>query len=95
MSAGLWNYSSIIGIDGRPDQGSFKPEAVSHADARGLYQIWPSTGRLLARALDWQFDDGILLDPEKNTEMAAPYLDMLSPPTTILGSCWRRTTGVL
>ena len=53
------------------------PQARSPADARGLYQIWPSTGRMLVRALGWNYDDTILYDPEKNTQAAALYLDVL------------------
>jgi hypothetical protein len=51
--------------------------ATSDADARGLYQIWPSTGRMLARSLDWEYSDDMLYDPVTNTEMAALYLDIL------------------
>jgi soluble lytic murein transglycosylase-like protein len=58
-------------------ESGYDPQARSHADARGLYQIWPSTGRLLARALGWTYDDSLLFDPEKNTQAAALYLDVL------------------
>jgi soluble lytic murein transglycosylase-like protein len=58
-------------------ESGYDPQARSHADARGLYQIWPSTGRLLAHSLGWTWDDSILFDPEKNTEAAALYLDVL------------------
>ena len=58
-------------------ESGYDPLATSHADARGLYQIWPSTGRLLARALNWEYSDEMLYDPEENTEMAALYLDTL------------------
>jgi len=58
-------------------ESGFNPNATSSASARGLYQIWPSTGRMLARALDWEYTDAILYDPQKNTEMAALYLDIL------------------
>jgi soluble lytic murein transglycosylase-like protein len=58
-------------------ESGYDPQARSRADARGLYQIWPSTGRLLARALGWSYDDTTLYDPEKNTEAAALYLDVL------------------
>ncbi len=51
--------------------------ATSGANAKGLYQIWPSTARLLARSLDWEYSDEMLYDPKKNTEMAALYLDIL------------------
>ena len=52
-------------------------KATSVADAKGLYQLWPTTARLLARSLDWEYSDEMLYDPEKNTEMAALYLDIL------------------
>jgi len=58
-------------------ESGYDPSARSRADARGLYQIWPSTGRLLVRALGWTYDDSILFDPEKNTQAAALYLDVL------------------
>jgi hypothetical protein len=58
-------------------ESRYDSQAKSHADARGLYQIWPSTGRLLARSLGWQYEDHTLYDPEKNTEAAALYLDIL------------------
>jgi soluble lytic murein transglycosylase-like protein len=58
-------------------ESGYDPQARSHADARGLYQVWPSTGRLLAHALGWTYDDSILFDPEKNTQAAALYLDVL------------------
>ena len=51
--------------------------ATSRAQARGLYQIWPSTGRMLARMLDWQYTEATLLDPAKNTTLAALYLHIL------------------
>ena len=58
-------------------ESGFDPRATSGADAMGLYQIWPSTGRLLARALGWEYHDEMLYDPARNTEMAALYLDIL------------------
>ena len=58
-------------------ESGYDPQARSRADARGLYQIWPSTGRLLAHALGWTYDETILYDPEKNTQAAALYLDVL------------------
>jgi Transglycosylase SLT domain len=58
-------------------ESRYDPRARSTADARGLYQIWPSTGRLLLRTLGWSYDDSALYDPEKNTQAAALYLDIL------------------
>lgn len=58
-------------------ESGYDPLARSPADARGLYQIWPSTGRLLVRTLGWNYDESTLYDPVKNTEAAALYLDIL------------------
>ena len=58
-------------------ESGYDPAARSRSDARGLYQIWPSTGRLLLRSLGWNYDEAALYDPEKNTQAAALYLDIL------------------
>jgi soluble lytic murein transglycosylase-like protein len=58
-------------------ESGYDADATSHADARGLYQIWPATGRVLARSLGWDYDEATLYDPEKNTELAALYLETL------------------
>src|SRR5713101_1684540 len=58
-------------------ESGYDPQATSHTDARGLYQIWPATGRLLLRTLGWSYDEAALYDPEKNTQAAALYLDIL------------------
>lgn len=58
-------------------ESRFDTQAVSRADARGLYQIWPSTGRLLLKALGWEYSEDALYEPEKNTMAAALYLDIL------------------
>lgn len=58
-------------------ESGYDPGAVSHAGARGLYQIYPPTGRRLARTLGWEFTEELLHDPVKNTEMAATYLGLL------------------
>jgi hypothetical protein len=58
-------------------ESGYDPQAKSHADARGLYQIWPSTGRMLLRGLGWNYEESSLYDAEKNTQAAALYLDIL------------------
>jgi Transglycosylase SLT domain/PilZ domain len=58
-------------------ESGYNSAATSHASAVGLYQIQPATGRLLARTLSWEYSDEMLYDPEKNTELAALYLDIL------------------
>jgi soluble lytic murein transglycosylase-like protein len=58
-------------------ESAYDNRATSDANAKGLYQIWPSTGRLLARSLDLEYSDEMLYDPKTNTELAALYLDIL------------------
>ena len=58
-------------------ESRYDPQATSSAGARGLYQIWPSTGRLLLRSLGWDYDESSLYDPVKNSHAAALYLDIL------------------
>jgi len=58
-------------------ESRYDPQARSTADARGLYQIWPSTGRMLMRGLGWEYEETTLYDPAKNTQAAALYLDIL------------------
>jgi hypothetical protein len=58
-------------------ESRFQASATSHAKARGLYQILPSTGRMLAGMLGWQYGEDLLHDPAKNTTLAALYLHVL------------------
>ncbi len=58
-------------------ESGYDSRATSHANAKGLYQIWPATGRLLARSLEIEYSDEMLYDPKANTELAALYLDIL------------------
>lgn len=58
-------------------ESGFERKAKSPADARGLYQIWPSTGRMLSAMLGWEYSDEMLYDERRNTELAALYLDVL------------------
>jgi hypothetical protein len=69
-------------------ESGYDVEAISHAGARGLYQIYPPTGRVLAGMLGWDFDESLLHDPAKNTEMAACYLNLL-------GSAYNDTEMIL
>lgn len=66
-------------------ESGFDSRARSQANARGLYQIWPSTGRMLAGMLDWEYSDEMLFESERNTEMAALYLDVLFTTYNDLG----------
>lgn len=57
-------------------ESEFDPTVVSHADARGLMQVLPATGRLTARRLGLPFEEERLLtDPGFNALLGAGYLD--------------------
>lgn len=59
-------------------ESEFDPAVVSHADARGLMQVLPSTGRLVAARLGLDFEEGRLLsDPRFNAVLGAGYLAQL------------------
>ncbi len=58
-------------------ESGYKTAAISTADARGLYQLWPATARTLFRALSWEYSTDLLHNPVYNTELAALYLEIL------------------
>jgi hypothetical protein len=55
----------------------YDPKAIGLDDGRGLYQIRPTRGRMLARSLKWEYREEMLLDPEVNTRLAVLLLDVL------------------
>lgn len=56
-------------------ESEFDPRARSRADARGLMQLLPGTGQLMARKLDLSFDPADLTrDPALNMRLGAAYL---------------------
>ena len=58
-------------------ESSYRPEAVSSADARGLMQIVPSTGEWIAGKLDETFFEEALFDPATNIRYGCWYLGFL------------------
>ncbi|WP_209426194.1 lytic transglycosylase domain-containing protein [Pararhodobacter sp. SW119] len=59
-------------------ESEFDARVVSHADARGLLQVLPGTGELVARRLGIDFDPARLTtDPAFNALLGAAYLDGL------------------
>jgi len=57
----------------RKESGYF-PFAVSSADARGLLQLIPSTGDMVAKRLGRDFYPDELFDPDTNIRLGAAYL---------------------
>lgn len=56
-------------------ESEFDPAARSHADARGLMQVLPSTAKLVARDLGLEFEASKLIaDPAYNVTIGSAYL---------------------
>jgi len=55
-------------------ESGFDPGVRSHANARGMMQIVPSTGRVLARRLSVGYSDNKLFEADYNMTLGAYYL---------------------
>ncbi len=56
-------------------ESAYNPDAQSHADARGLMQVLPGTGKRLAARLNIQdFSDDRLYEPELNIKFGTAYV---------------------
>ena len=58
-------------------ESSYRPEAVSSADAQGLMQLLPSTAQWIAGKLGEEYVEGCLFDPETNIRYGCWYLGFL------------------
>ncbi len=59
-------------------ESEFDPAVISHADARGLMQVLPGTGQMMARKLGLPFEASDLTrNPEVNARLGAAYLEDL------------------
>ncbi len=55
-------------------ESTFQPEAVSHANAIGLMQVLPKTGKLLARQVKVRYAKNKLFEPDYNIELGMVYI---------------------
>jgi len=62
-------------------ESTFQADAVSHADAIGLMQILPKTGRLLAKERKIRYTKNTLFDPNINIELGMLYIANLTRAT--------------
>jgi soluble lytic murein transglycosylase len=58
-------------------ESTFQADAVSHANAIGLMQVLPKTGKLLAKQLRVRYTKDKLFDPEYNIELGMVYIASL------------------
>lgn len=59
-------------------ESSFDPRARSHANARGMMQFIPATGRAVARQLGLPYSDERLWDPDFNMSLGSYHLGDLT-----------------
>ncbi|HTW64227.1 MAG TPA: transglycosylase SLT domain-containing protein [Bryobacteraceae bacterium] len=59
-------------------ESEFNPKAVSPANARGLAQVMPSTGRQLSRKLRMRYRTAMLFTPDTNLKLGTYYMRQLS-----------------
>jgi soluble lytic murein transglycosylase len=62
-------------------ESTFQADVVSHANAIGLMQILPKTGRILARQRKVKFNNASLFDPNVNIELGMLYISDLTRST--------------
>jgi soluble lytic murein transglycosylase len=62
-------------------ESTFQADAVSHANAIGLMQVLPKTGKLLAKQLKVRYVKTKLFDPEYNLELGMLYIADLQRAT--------------
>jgi len=55
-------------------ESTFQADAVSHANAIGLMQVLPKTGKLLARQLKVHYTKNKLFEPDFNIELGMVYI---------------------
>lgn len=55
-------------------ESTFQADAVSHANAIGLMQVLPKTGKLLARQLKVRYTKNKLFEPDYNIEIGMAYI---------------------
>ncbi len=62
-------------------ESTFQADVVSHANAIGLMQILPKTGRILAKQRKVKYTKASLFDPNVNIQLGMLYIADLTRPT--------------
>ena len=55
-------------------ESTFQADAVSHANAIGLMQVLPKTGKILARQLKVKYTKNKLFEPDYNLQLGMVYI---------------------
>jgi soluble lytic murein transglycosylase len=75
------NFDPMIAAGLIRQESTFQADAVSHANAIGLMQVLPKTGKLLAKQLRVRYVKTKLFDPEYNLELGMLYVAELQRAT--------------
>ena len=75
------NFDPMIAAGLIRQESTFQADAVSHANAIGLMQVLPKTGKLLAKQLKVRYVKTRLFDPEYNLELGMLYVASLQRAT--------------
>jgi soluble lytic murein transglycosylase len=75
------NFDPMIAAGLIRQESTFQADAVSHANAIGLMQVLPKTGKLLAKQLKVRYVKTKLFDPEYNLELGMLYIADLQRAT--------------
>jgi peptidoglycan lytic transglycosylase len=68
------NFDPMLAAGLIRQESTFQADAVSHANAIGLMQVLPKTGKLLAKQLKVKYTKNSLFDPEINLELGMVYI---------------------
>jgi soluble lytic murein transglycosylase-like protein len=74
QSADTQNVPKLLITAIAKQESAFNPRAQSPANARGLLQMLPSTGKQMAQTLNMPFQEGLLWDPTFNVPWASQYI---------------------
>ena len=75
------NFDPMIAAGLIRQESTFQADAVSHANAIGLMQVLPKTGKRLAKQLNVRYVKTKLFDPEYNLELGMLYIADLQRAT--------------
>jgi len=71
------NFDPMLAAGLIRQESTFQADAVSRADAIGLMQVLPKTGKLLARQLKVRYTKNKLFDPDYNMQLGMLYISEL------------------
>ena len=68
------NFDPMLAAGLIRQESTFQADAVSHANAIGLMQVLPKTGKILAKQLKVKYAKNMLFEPDYNLELGMVYI---------------------